>query len=92
VRNGRLDVTDEKTTPPTPATFKELLGEDASLAICSRCPATATHTVSVRVTVPRPRRPGHSGGIMSDRIAAHSSRLCERCAVQIFATFRKAIR
>jgi hypothetical protein len=83
-------VTDEAKPDATPATFSELLGASGVKA-CGRCGEPSTHSMRLTVSTPRPRS-GQRGGQQADSVASHSGRLCEKCAVQVFATFRKAIR
>jgi hypothetical protein len=69
-----------------PKTFEELNASALALPPCQRCGKPAEF--EVRLTA---RRPTGRQGIPKPE-ASHKGRLCEPCAVAIFAKFREVIR
>jgi hypothetical protein len=77
----------EATTDAT--TFDELLNGAGPGAGCRRCGEPATHRAQMTV---RPRGTSAKGNGTPPAVANHKTDLCERCAVQLFAMVRKAMR
>lgn len=74
-------------------TFAELLnGSGPSGSSCRRCGEPATHRAQLIVRPRVKREGGGRGGATPAAVASHKSDLCERCAVQLFAQVKKAMR
>jgi hypothetical protein len=81
----------EASAEKAPRTFAELLKGGGVKAATCRCGATATMALQ---TSARPLRENDSGkrNGMAAAIASHTVKLCEPCAVELFAAFREQTR